>query len=86
MIDWSVRFGDLLVIVSLAGTIIVYAFKSGRFAQSMENMQQEIKALQEVAKSLTAVLITMAEQKKDIQHLRQEITELRHGKGYVHPS
>jgi FtsZ-binding cell division protein ZapB len=83
MIDWNVRFGDLLVVASLAGTGLVYAFKSGRFAESIKYMQQEISALKELTKSLTGVLSTIAEQKKDIEYLREDVKELKHGRGFV---
>lgn len=83
MIDWNVRFGDLLVVLSLAGSGIVYAFKSGRFAESIKNMQREIIEMKEVAKAMTAVLTTVAVQKKEIEFIRDEIRELKHGDGWV---
>lgn len=83
MIDWSVRFGDLLIVASLAGSGIVYAFKSGRFAESIKNMQKEISALKLIAESLAAVLTTVAVQKREIEFIREEIKELKHGDGWV---
>ena len=83
MIDWSVRFGDILIIVSLAGSGIVYAFKSGRFAESISHMQKEVTALKTVAESLAAVLTTVAVQKKEIEFIRDELRELKHGDGWI---
>lgn len=83
MIDWNFRVGDLAVILSLAGTCILYAFKSGKFAESIENMQEEIRAMKEVAKSISAVLTTVATQKVEIEHLRDDVREMKHGDGFV---
>lgn len=85
MIDWSIRLGDILVLLGLAGTGIHLAFKTGRFSQSVENMQAEIKELKEVAKAVSDVLTTVAVQKSEIEHLRADINEIRHGEGFVLP-
>jgi len=45
MIDWNIRFGDLLVVASMGGAGIVYAFRSGRFAETVTTMQKEIREL-----------------------------------------
>lgn len=83
MIDWNVRFGDLLVVGSLAGTGVVYAFKSGRFAESIKNMQKEITALKELAHNITALLTTVAVQKVELENIREDVRELKHGEGFV---
>lgn len=83
MIDWNVRVGDLLVVASLAGSCIVYAFKSGRFAESIKNMQREIVALQKLAESITALLTTVAVQKTELENIREDVRELKHGEGFV---
>lgn len=83
MIDLNIRLGDILVIASLLGTGVVYAFKSGRFAESIVNMQKEIVALKELASAITSVLTTVAVQKKEIEFIREELRELKHGDGWV---
>lgn len=83
MIDWNVRVGDLLVVASLAGTGIVYAFKSGRFAESIGNMQKEIVALKETMKVVGDVLTLVAVQKVEIKNIQDDIRELKHGDGFV---
>lgn len=62
MIDWNVRVGDILVVLSLAGTCIFYAFRSGRFAENIVTMQRELKELKEVAKSLAVIITQQAVQ------------------------
>lgn len=90
MIDWNVRIGDILVVVSLAGTCIFYAFRSGRFAESIITMQREIKELKEVAKSLAIIITNQAVQtvRQDSQGERlnildRRIEDLRKGEGYI---
>lgn len=92
MIDWNVRFGDLLVVASLAGTCILYAYKSGRFAESIITMQREIKELKEVAKSLTVIITQQAVQtvRLDTQGERlnmidDKIERIRRGEGLASP-
>lgn len=92
MIDWNVRVGDLLVVASLAGTCILYAYKSGRFAESIITMQREIKELKEVAKSLTVIITQQAVQtvRLDTQGERlnmidDKIERIRRGEGLAIP-
>lgn len=90
MIDWNVRVGDLLVVAGLAGTCILYAFRSGRFAESILTMQREIKELKDVAKSLAIVVTAQAVQtnRLDTQGERlnildKRVEDLRHGNGFI---
>lgn len=90
MIDWNIRVGDLLVIVSLVGTAIVYAFKSGRFAGVIYSMQQEIKEMKEVAKAMSQVVTNMAVQNNRLDTaaerlnvMDKKIEDLRRGDGYI---
>lgn len=83
MIDWNVRFGDLLVVASLIGTCIVYAFKSGRFTESIRYMQKEIIALKDALKIVGDVLTMVAVQKTEIKNIQDDIRELKHGKGFI---
>lgn len=83
MIDWNVRIGDILVVVSFAGTCIFYAFRSGRFAESILTIQREIKEFKEIAKVMSALLTTVAVQKKELENIREDVRELKHGEGFV---
>lgn len=86
MIDWNVRIGDILVVLSLAGTCIFYAFRSGRFAESIITMQREIRELKEVAKSLAVIITQQAvqtvrldSQGERLNSMDSKIESLRHG-------
>lgn len=90
MIDWNIRFGDLLVVASLVGTALVYAFKSGRFAESIERMQEEIREMKEVAKAMSKVVTNMAVQNtrldtaaERLNTMDKKIEDLRRGDGYI---
>lgn len=90
MIDWNVRVGDILVVLSLAGTCIFYAFRSGRFAESIVTMQSEIRELKDLAKSLAIVITAQAvqTQRLDTQGdrlniLDKRVEDLRRGDGYI---
>lgn len=90
MIDWNVRFGDLAVIASLAGTCLFYAFRSGKFAQNIETMQREITELKEVAKSLAVIItqqavqsVRMDTQGERLNILDKRLEDLRRGEGLI---
>lgn len=90
MIDWNIRFGDLLVVASMGGAGIVYAFRSGRFAETVTGMQKEIKELKDIAKSLASFVTTQAVQSTRLDNqgerlniLDKRVEDLRRGHGYI---
>lgn len=90
MIDWNFRIGDVAVIMSLVGTCIFYAFRSGRFAENILTMQKEITELKEVAKSLAVIITNQAVQtvRQDSQGERlnildKRVEDLRRGEGFI---
>jgi len=90
MIDWNVRVGDILVVVSLAGSILFYAFRSGQFAESIKTMQREIKDLKEVSKDLAKIVTTQAVQNnrldtaaERLNMMDKKIEDLRRGEGLI---
>jgi uncharacterized protein Yka (UPF0111/DUF47 family) len=82
MIDWNVRAGDLLVMASLAGTAFVYAFKSGRFAETIDIMNREIEDLKESMKIIAGAITTVAVQKSQIERIEKDIDDMKRGVGY----
>lgn len=90
MIDWNFRIGDVAVIMSLAGTCVFYAFRSGRFAESIITMQKEITELKDVAKSLAMIITNQAvqtvrldSQGERLNILDGRIEDLRRGEGLI---
>lgn len=82
-IDWSIKPSEVLVIGSFIGTIGMYMFKAGRVAAAIDRMQQEIIALKDVAKTVTEVLTNLAIQKTELAFIREDIHELKHGRGFI---
>lgn len=89
-IDWNVRVGDIAVVASLVGTCIFYAFRSGKFAGSIEQMQKEITELKEVAKSLAVIVtqqavasVRMDTQGERLNILDKRLEDLRRGEGFI---
>lgn len=83
MIEWTIRAGDILTLLGFGGTGILLAFKLGGFTKSIEAMQIEIVELKEVAKAVGSVLTTVAVQKAELEHLRSDVDDLKHGRGLV---
>lgn len=77
MIDWSFRFGDVMVIMSFLGTIGMFIYRGGRFTRAIESMQEEISALKKVAESVAGVLTAIAVQKIELEHVREDIKEIK---------
>ncbi len=84
-VDWSVRLGDLIVLLGFLGTIAMYGFRAGRFAAALDIMRSEITSLKDVAKTVADVLTTVAVQKVELSNIREDIQELKHGKGFIAP-
>lgn len=83
MIDWNIRAGDLLVMASLAGTSLIYAFKSGRFAETIDTMEKEIEELRDSTKIMASAITTLAVQKFQIERIERDIADMKRGRGYV---
>jgi uncharacterized membrane protein len=83
MIDWSIRLGDILVLLGFGGALLVYASKVGSFTKSIEVMQSEITQLKTVAQRFADVLTTVAVQKNEIDHIRTDVEDLKRGRGYI---
>lgn len=88
MIEWNIRIGDILVVMSLIGTCLFYAFRSGRFAESIITMQREIRELKEVAKSLSVIITQQAvqtvrldSQGERLNQIDDKIERIRRGEG-----
>ncbi len=83
MIDWNIRVGDILVVVSLVSTGLIFAYKIGSFTESVKAMHRELEALKDIAKAISGVLTTVATQKVEIENIKEDIRELKHGEGFV---
>lgn len=80
MFEWSV-IAQLITLASFLGTVLFGIFKLGKFTQTLLSMQSEITAIKDIAKTVADVLTTVAVQKVEISHLREDLEELKHGIG-----
>lgn len=85
MIDWNIRIGDVLVVVSLIGTGMLFSYRTGAFTESVNAMQRELESLKIIARTISDVLTAVATQNVRIEHLEEDVRELRHGEGFVLP-
>lgn len=89
-VDWSIKFGDILVVVGFVGTLWIYTMKIGGFVYNARAMQEELRGLKMEMQKMSDVLTQLAVQKTrlDAQAERQNlldarIEDLRKGKGYI---
>lgn len=87
MIDWSIRVGDILVVLSLAGALLAQAT---RFTGSLSNMQKDLdrmtKANEEFSKAMTVVAVQQEQIKNlgsQVTLLARQVDDMRHGQGFV---
>lgn len=92
MIDWNVRLGDILVIVSLFGAIIAYAFKAGGLSQTIDVINNDVKELKKEQKEIADILVQVAVQQNQISNqgerlnlIDKKIEDLRSGRGFIVP-
>jgi hypothetical protein len=71
-IDWSISVGNLIQLVTLiVGALSVFMGLSYR-----------IKGVEKEILELSGVVVTLAVQKTEIEHLRKRVDDLAEGKGY----
>lgn len=75
MIDWQVRVGDLMVMASFLGGGIIYAFRTGRFTETVSTMRRDIDLTIVTMKELVATVtrIAVQEERLDAQAERMNI-------------
>jgi hypothetical protein len=90
MIDWSIKVGDIATLVGLAGTCVLYAYRSGKFAESMEQVKKQLEEMKDVAKDTAKLLTQVAVQNTRLDNFteRQNMTDkrvedLRRGNGWI---
>lgn len=83
MIEWSIRAGDVMVLLGFLGGSLALVFRGGKLYAAIEVMQNEIRSLKEVAAQIGSVLTTVAVQKVEIEHIRKDISDLRRGNGWI---
>jgi hypothetical protein len=87
--DATIKLGDILTIISFIGFgITAYInirerLNTGQLV--MQSMQKEIVNIQETLKLTANTLTLVANQRVEIEHLKQDIIELKHGHGFVLP-
>lgn len=80
MIEQTITVGNIIEIVSiLAGGLVVFA----TLRNTVANMQQDMKAMQEEIKKLAEVVTQMAVTNVRLTNLEQDIREMRHGQGFI---
>lgn len=82
MIDWNVRVGDIILLVGLGGTGLIYAFKTGQLAETIKMMQEEIDELKNTGKLIASAITTVAVQKVQIERIEKDIDDMKRGVGF----
>lgn len=80
--DPTIKLGDLLTIASFLGVGLTafYNIKS-----QLGILSVEVNALKKAEEYNSATLRLVAIQKVEIDHIKQDLHELKHGEGFVFP-
>jgi septal ring factor EnvC (AmiA/AmiB activator) len=92
--DWTVRFGDVLVMVSFLTTAIitglVLSVRVGGFSTRMDFIQKDMGELKDWQKAMQATLTAIAVQQSKIaaverrlEIIDESINDIRHGRGFI---
>lgn len=75
MIDWNIRFGDLLTVGSFLAAGIIYAFRTGRFTETVSVLRRDIDKVMETLNKVVTTMATIAvqESRLDAQAERMNI-------------
>lgn len=90
MIDWNIRFGDILVMASLAGAMFIYAFRAGGLKQSFDSMKEDLTEMKEAQNRMTTLLMQVAVQESRLDSMNDRINildgrieSMQRGKGFI---
>lgn len=75
MIDWNIRVGDILVIASFLSGGIIYAFRTGRFAETVSTIRRDVDNVITTMQTMAAAInrIAVQEERLDAQAERMNI-------------
>lgn len=90
VVDWNIRFGDILVMGTLICSALVYAFRAGGVAERIEVMTNGLDELKRGYKEVADLLVQVAVQQnrldtqdERINRLSAWIDDLRRGQGFI---
>ncbi len=86
-VDWTINVGTLIQALIFVGSIIAlyFAMKSDIrvIRHDMKTLEQRQAVLHEAFTQLGTLLTTVAVQKTELEHVREDIREMKHGRGFV---
>ncbi len=94
MIDWNVRFGDILVMASFLGTALILAAslgtKFGVFTIRMDTLQKDMGEMKDWQRAMQTTLTAVAVQQSKLDAVDRRLTiidesidDIRHGRGFI---
>lgn len=92
VINWEIRFGDMLTVVTLVGGMVALIYRIGTHGGTMKALQEDVRELKETQKEMATALTQMAVQQIRLEShgmrldtLDRRYEELRHGQGFTFP-
>lgn len=76
MMDWNIRLGDVLVMISLFGSVLVYAFRAGGLTQKIETLSVGLDKLESAYKEMADLLVQVAVQKARLDSQDERLNRL----------
>jgi cob(I)alamin adenosyltransferase len=83
MIDYTINLGALIQIAAIVGggLIALIAMKS-----TVENIKDDMDEMKTDLKKVGEALVTLAVASKRLDHVEEDIREMKHGRGFVQRS
>lgn len=74
--DWRIRFGDIVVLLGMFGSVGVYVFKSGRLPEIIKSMREDIKELKDEQKAQGIVIQAIAVQNVRLDNQASRLNDM----------
>jgi len=75
--DLTIRAGDVISLVVLAGSILYFAYRAGGLSSSIEMMQENVTRLEKAIETISQLLTKVAVQDERIDALDRRLEDVR---------
>lgn len=80
MIDFTITIGNIIEVTAIIGGGLTFLLKTNNKVNTFTN---DMTYLKEKVKSIADLVTSRAVMEREMEHIKEDIRELRHGEGFV---